>query len=138
MIGVIACSNTKAKARCPAREMYQGALFKKSVAYIERLRIPWFIISAKYGLMKPDQIILPYELKIQDMSEAEKDHLGRKVNEELKKYLKKDEVVLALAGFDYMIFARDIPVLMPMIGLRIGKRLGWLEKKLAIPLAVQS
>jgi hypothetical protein len=67
----VACSGKKTETAAPARELYLGQLFKKSVAYIEAVDpgavdpgAPWFILSALHALVLPDEVIAPYEYRL--------------------------------------------------------------------------
>ena len=61
-IAVINCGSKKKSYACPAREMYEeGSLFKKIRDYVESEYDSYYILSGKYGLMTPDQVIEPYE-----------------------------------------------------------------------------
>jgi hypothetical protein len=54
--------------------MYTSTLFRKMMAYAERL-IPksTFILSAKYGLLHPDTVIEPYEQTLKRMKARERE-----------------------------------------------------------------
>ncbi len=41
--------------------MYISPLFAKQRIYAEQLNVPWFILSAEYGLVAPDEWLSPYE-----------------------------------------------------------------------------
>jgi len=41
--------------------MYVSPLFAKQRIYAEQLNVPWFILSAEYGLVAPDEWVSPYE-----------------------------------------------------------------------------
>ena len=61
-IAVINCGSKKKDQACPAREMYEGgSLFRKMREYVEQTYDQYYILSGKYGLMEPDEIIEPYE-----------------------------------------------------------------------------
>nr|WP_202867732.1 DUF6884 domain-containing protein [Kribbella pittospori] len=51
-----------------ARDLYISALFKRQRLYAERAAVPWFILSAEYGLVRPDDWISPYERYLPDCS----------------------------------------------------------------------
>jgi hypothetical protein len=74
-IALIGCSKVKAKADIygyiPARDLYISELFKKRVAHVEARGLPWYIISAKSGLLKPTVSIRPYDKTFADLSELE-------------------------------------------------------------------
>ena len=61
-IAVINCGSKKKDQACPAREMYEGgSLFRKMRDYVEQTYDGYYILSGKYGLLEPDQVIEPYE-----------------------------------------------------------------------------
>ena len=61
-IAVINCGSRKKSLATPAREMYEdGSLFKKIRDYVESTYPQYYILSGKYGLLEPNQIIEPYE-----------------------------------------------------------------------------
>lgn len=60
-IGLVACSKTKLSVSAPARELYTGTLFKLSVQWLESRCSSWAVLSAKHGVLLPDQIVEPYE-----------------------------------------------------------------------------
>ena len=66
-IGLVACSKTKLNHAAPARELYTSPLFRAASAYCERTYDRWFILSAKHGLVDPDQILEPYDLTLSDL-----------------------------------------------------------------------
>ena len=79
---LIACSSTKLKTATPvpAAELYQGELFKAHLAYARQVlgapdgRI--FILSAKYGLIRSDLKMYPYDLSLDKMSADERRRWG--------------------------------------------------------------
>ncbi len=61
-IVLVSCVKTKQDRRCRAGDMYTSALFQKMMAYAQSLKPKRiFILSAKYGLLSPDDMIEPYE-----------------------------------------------------------------------------
>jgi hypothetical protein len=57
---VIPCCGKKLKIASKAKDMYLSILFKKSKSLAENCGCDWFILSAGYGLVHPEQIIQPY------------------------------------------------------------------------------
>jgi cytoplasmic iron level regulating protein YaaA (DUF328/UPF0246 family) len=75
---LLSCVKSKRDHRCRARDMYTSPLFQKMMAYAERLHpTRLFIMSAKYGLLNPDDFIDPYELTLKKMNTVER-HAWRK------------------------------------------------------------
>ena len=71
-IGLIGCSKKKLVGKHLARDLYQGALFQKSLAIAERLNFNMiYILSAKYGLLEIDRYVDSYndDLTTKDKTE---------------------------------------------------------------------
>jgi hypothetical protein len=77
---LIGCSKTKKPykpdprrgGRITAEEMYAGQLFKKRVEYAKRLGLEWFVLSAEYGLWRPEAGRKPYDATMRAKSPAER------------------------------------------------------------------
>ena len=81
-IALIGCSKTKADAGpsgyLPAQELYSSDLFAKRVEHVTKRNLPWYILSAKCGLLSPTVQIRPYNTVMTDLSNIEvaEWHLG--------------------------------------------------------------
>lgn len=73
MIVFLACTKKKQTYPCKAKEMYMpSALFRGAWNYANSLNPDSiYILSAKYGLLKPDQNIEPYEKTLVSEKDAE-------------------------------------------------------------------
>lgn len=68
-IVLISCVSQKLPYKASARHLYISPLFKKNLAYAQRLNPDAiFVLSAKYGLVDLDQEIEPYDLTLNTMS----------------------------------------------------------------------
>lgn len=63
---------TKRTSRAPARDLYASTLFRGRRRFVEMSCGPWFILSAKHGLVATDEVISPYEETLNHKSSAEK------------------------------------------------------------------
>jgi len=63
-IVVTACSSNKADTPKPARELYKSTRIKKVDEICRRYGVPLYILSGKYGLICGDEIIEPYDQKM--------------------------------------------------------------------------
>ena len=71
-IVLIACASKKLSRRATAEDLYVSDLFQKSLAYARQMRpAEIFILSAKHGLVRPDDRIDPYDVTLNAMSVAE-------------------------------------------------------------------
>jgi hypothetical protein len=64
---LVSCVSEKCPGPAPAKELYISNWFRNSRRYVEGTDCPWFILSAEYGLVSPDQIIAPYEKTLNTM-----------------------------------------------------------------------
>lgn len=64
MILVLACSKEKLDIpRAAAGELYRGTIYRKGKDIAEKVGLPFWILSAKYGFIRPDQIVDNYDQK---------------------------------------------------------------------------
>lgn len=107
--------------------MYISPLFKKNLAYAQRLKPSnIFILSAKYGLVGLDDVIEPYDLTLNKMSSNEVRSWAKRVLDQLERKTDlDDDQFIFLAGDKYRKYL--IPHIrhfkVPLEGLPIGKQL---------------
>ena len=78
------CVKRKSAGGRPARDVYASPLWGYRRDYAERLAVPWFILSAKHGLLTPDTHIEPYDLTLADLSPAERRAWSQEVLSQFK------------------------------------------------------
>jgi hypothetical protein len=133
-LGLISCAKKKQGYRCKASEMYSASdLFRKAYTYAVKHYDFEAILSAKYGLLLPDDEIEPYNLKLNDMT-------VNKVKEWSDKVFAQMSSRLNLHDFDKVFFHTGnkyrqflIPKLessgiqceAPLKNLGIGEQLSW-------------
>ena len=134
---LVSCVGKKRLTRAPARCLYTSGWFQKARTYVETTGRPWFILSAKHGLLDPETVIRPYNKTLNDARRAKRRLWAWKVLDRLKAHLDGVDSVVVLAGKRYRevlepeLLARGIDVCVPMRGLRIGEQLSWLKKRLS-------
>jgi hypothetical protein len=135
-IVLIACGKTKAPVPSPARDLYQGDLFQKSLAYAEKVldADAIYVLSAKYGLLPIDERIEPYEKTLNNASVGEKRDWADRVLAELREVadLEQDRFTI-LAGENYR--KHLLPHIryheLPLEGLMLGQQLAFLTQATA-------
>ncbi len=134
-IVLISCVKTKLDHSAKAEDLYISDLFKKNLAFAKKLRPDFiFILSAKYGLLRLNDRIAPYDKTLKNLSVNERRDWSHAVITELHKYanLSQDEFIL-LAGENYREFL--IPYLrnysIPFEGLSFGNQLKALKQALS-------
>lgn len=135
-IGLVACVGEKKRKATFAHDLYTSPLFVKSKAYVELSCDNWFILSAKYGLVNPNDVIEPYDETLNAKTLAERKDWANKVLHQLLGILKKEDTITILAGNKYREFIEIelkkyvSSIYIPLQGLGIGKQMQWLSKKL--------
>jgi cytoplasmic iron level regulating protein YaaA (DUF328/UPF0246 family) len=67
-LGLVSCTKRKKNAKCKAYEMYSASdLFSKAYAYCQKKYKQVAILSAKYGLLLPNEPIEPYDMTLNDL-----------------------------------------------------------------------
>jgi cytoplasmic iron level regulating protein YaaA (DUF328/UPF0246 family) len=131
-IGLVACSSSKLDHKAPAEELYSSSLFTKSRLWVKSNCDRWYILSAKYGLLEPEQEIEPYNITLNTMRMADIKLWSSRVLADLQKRVVKGDEIVFLAGEKYRKFlvkpllAQGCIVKVPLEGLPIGKQLQWL------------
>jgi hypothetical protein len=132
-IYLVSCVGKKKLQTCAARELYVSSWFLKARRYVEESGCRWFILSAEYGIVAPDQLIDPYERTLNRMPLAERRIWADHVYEQLISIVPELSHVVFLAGERYREFLvrhltdHKITLSVPMEGLTIGRQLSWLN-----------
>lgn len=132
---LVSCVKGKQTSVAAAKDLYTSALFRKARAYVEPTGMPWFILSAEYGLLHPDQRIAPYEKTLNKMRSWERKQWAKKVIGQMEQKLPKAEQIVVLAGEKYrehlMSYLRSkaSSVEAPLKGLRLGEQKRWFNEQ---------
>lgn len=136
-IGFVGCASQKLRRPAPARELYVSSLFKKASAYAQATCDRWYVLSAKHGLVHPDTVLEPYDMKLGTISGPPIQHWAKVVRNQLKDELAglEDFRLVALCGGQYRtaLDGGTWEYETPMEGLGIGQQLAWLTEKLKAP-----
>jgi len=126
---LIACCKTKSNYPAKAINLYQSALFKKSVAYADKFGLPVYILSAKYGLISGERTIAPYNLTLNDFNKNDLNLWGKRVGIDIVNTF-NNKTLVCLAGENYLIFRSHCQnkILLPLDKLSIGRRLQALNR----------
>lgn len=138
-LGLISCTKSKQDHPSKAIEMYQPSnLFNKASRYAQEHYDRIGILSAKHGLLLPDEEIEPYDLTLRNMGVKDKRKWAEKVHKELyeKLDMKKNKAVYIHAGKDYrehltqLLEEDGVEVHVPLEGLAFGEQLQWYNERL--------
>lgn len=147
-VGLIACSKQKLDHAAPAHLLYNSPLFKLSKAYIVRnvvigacnvnSRNEWGILSAKYGLVMPDQVLEPYDLALSDLPRLKLERWQDWVYEQLLDKWDEGIIYTVLAGHDYRSAVKQMPMVEDPIHhwTDLRRRRGMTNKRAAMSIGV--
>lgn len=131
----IGCVKSKKTKPCKASELYTSSLFRYSFRYALSLtkRDKIFILSAKYGLVKPDDIIQPYELTLNSMNKRQRQQWAYKVYKQLvREGIDFNEEAIFLCGKKYreFIMTKFTNAKAPLENLGLGEQLQFYKEAL--------
>ena len=138
-LGLVSCAKSKQDYPCRAEEMYKPSnLFTKAYEYASKHYDQVAILSAKYGLLLPHEVIEPYELTLKTMGRKAKKQWANRVYRQLKGKFDLDEIseIYFHAGMDYredlipLLRREGIRVQVPLKGLRQGEQLQWYSARI--------
>lgn len=130
-IYLVSCVSKKRAAPSPAKDLYRSEWFLRARRYVEATGSPWFILSAKYGLVPPDQVLAPYEQTLNTMGVADRRAWARRVQAQMDHDLPHTQRIVVFAGQRYReylmayLHRRGFTVEIPLEGLGIGEQLSW-------------
>jgi hypothetical protein len=137
-IGLVSCSKSKLDRPAPARELYSPSTgFRGRRTFVERSCDRWFILSAKHGVVDPDDVLEPYDQTLVGAPIATKREWAARVLRELEMKLGPlSGIPFEIhAGRDYWGFglvdgleSRGAPVVIPTKGLSQGRQLAFYAK----------
>lgn len=97
---ILSCTKRKLSHPAPAISLYQGDIFKKGVRWARRHNFDIAIISAKHGLVMPDEVLKPYNRRINNIKEAHA--LRESVLPTLNDLLPRYGIVILIMGNLYL------------------------------------
>ena len=133
-IALVSCVKQKRDSAAPARDLYLSQLFRGLRHYAETQADAWYILSAEHGVLRPEQVVGPYERTLNTMPKRERLAWAERVQQQLLELLPADAEVILLAGLRYreeiepFLRKRGFPVSVPLEGLRIGEQLQRLKQ----------
>ena len=134
---LVGCGAKKASSACQAKDMYQGDLFKKALAYAYKLRPDAIhILSAKYHLLDLTDIIAPYNETLNNKKVHDIKIWSDIVLNELKARgydLQNDKFIFLTGKNYYRYLLHELPLHeLPYYGLKgIGYILHYLNNQLS-------
>ena len=132
-LALISCSKGKSSETRHARFLYTSQLFKAVSGYVTGEYRQWVILSAKHGVLNPDETVCPYELSLNSFTRRERMEWSDRTAEQLLKMNLSSVHIFAGRHYrDYLVpllEAAGVAVSVPLAGLGIGQQLSWYKTK---------
>jgi hypothetical protein len=107
---IIECTKKKLgytiSTKMRAKDLYQGQIFKAARAYSDSRKFDFVIISAKHGLLFPDDVIEGYDKVLRTREDVEA--IREQVEERLSRILLNYDTVLVIGGKLYRAALRNL------------------------------
>jgi len=138
---LVGCVKSKLSHAAPAKDLYISPLFRKERAYAESAGARWFILSAEHGLVAPDEILQPYELRLSTTPASYRQEWGVNVVQQLQDVAGplRGKTIEAHAGSAYIdpiragVMQAGAHLIEPLAGLTLGQRLAWYASHMGHP-----
>lgn len=130
---LVGCVKSKLSHPAPAQDLYTSTLFRKQRSYAQSAGVPWFVLSAKHGLVAPEDVLDPYDLRLSKTPRDYRKQWGATVVQQLQDVAGPlhGTVIEVHAGSAYVEAIRaglrtaGANILEPLSGLTLGNRLAW-------------
>ena len=130
---LIGCVKQKLLIPAAARDLYVSSLFRKGRSYAERAGVPWYVVSAEHGLVAPEAVLAPYDLRLAKTTREYRRAWGQRVVVDLEAAIGSlvGKTIEIHAGATYVdavrapLHEQGANVVEPLAGLKLGPRLSW-------------
>jgi hypothetical protein len=134
---LVSCVKKKRSVPAFAKDLYISPLFVAERRYAEARAAPWYILSAKYGLVGPEEWIEPYALYLPDTTATYRSAWGKHVVDRLVDLTGPlDGVIVEIHARRTYLDAVSGPlrtsggrIVAPLSGLPFGARLSWYKAR---------
>jgi len=133
-IALVACVKEKRASAAPARDLYVSTLFRGLRRYAEAHADAWYVLSAEHCVVRPDQVVAPYERTLNKMPKRERLAWASRVQRQLLELLPPGSELILLAGARYrediepFLRSHGFSVTIPLEGKRLGEQLRFLNQ----------
>ena len=130
---LLGCGKSKLDHPAPAEDLYTGPVFRARRAYAETTGLRWYILSPKYGLLHPDEMIGPYDLALARQSASYRrswaEQVAKQLTVEVGALTGRRLELYAGAAFaqplSASLHARGAIVTTPLAGHNQGQTIAW-------------
>ena len=135
-IALISCGKQKLAGTHRAKDLYISPLFRFAYAHAVRHFDKVFILSAKYGLLSPDEQIASYDITLTSMKSDERQRWAESVLLQMKEKIGTHDELHFFCGSKYRRHLVETlkathECVVPFRGFGIGLQLQWYKRHMA-------
>lgn len=136
---LLGCTAEKLDHPAEAQDLYCSPRFAKRRLYAKATGKLWAIISAKHGLLMPDELIEPYDLSLDSLSASERSQWAERIVAQLEEALGPldgctfELLASRLYGdpLELLLATRGARLVRPLRHVTLFQELSWYEAQLA-------
>lgn len=106
-ICIVSCTAHKRDTPMRAEALYCSELFYRSRRYAQANYDEWLILSAEHGLVRPCDILAPYECKLTSLSREQRRTLADRVSGQAENLFDSNSRVTSICGEEYDSLLED-------------------------------
>lgn len=131
---LVACTSKKALYPTTAEDLYRSPLFDGAKWFAKSRCNSWFILSAKHGLLAPNDMVEPYDKSLHQLDDSDRQAWAEQVYSKLSVSIEPSAKIVFLAGDKYRQYLQKYFDLegrltsAPLSELGIGSQVSWLQK----------
>jgi hypothetical protein len=132
---VIGCGREKLSIGAPACNLYTSDRFRQSVTLATILPAPFVILSAKHGIVEPGEVLEPYDLDIDTLSDAHQRSWAKAAVDRLATHAEGRAIsVLTTGAYERLLIAANgrrpqpLEIVAPWLELKAPDRVVWLNE----------
>lgn len=132
-LALLALAGAQRSSAVEAQDLCTSRWFTLARAFVIGQDCPWYLLSAKHGLIAPTCVIKPYALDVAHMSADQRRVWAERVAGQAREQLPFSRQILLLAGMKYRDFLTPHlaqvteSVYLPLDGLSVGLQCSWLR-----------
>lgn len=132
-IALVACVKQKKQGRHPAQELFTSAWFVKAKEYIDNVDFDdWYILSAKYHLVSPDDMLEYYSEHLNQYPKEELEAWAQKTAGQIEAKNLSKELLYIIGSEKYRAIKSYLPeaeIIEPLKGMGISQQMSWMHNQ---------
>ena len=132
----VGCTKRKLSVPARAENLYTPSIYFRLAARLaQKLGIRWYILSAKHGLLRPEQVIEPYEATLAGAAPAQIRAWSERTRPAVVDAIGDSDRVVFLCGRAYyaglLPLGAGVEVGTPLAGVGMGSQMALMRRMLA-------